>query len=569
MKLDHIALSNLKPSALNVRKHGGDDVADLLISIRHRGVLQPLLVRPDGEQFEVIAGARRLKACQMLAAERVIDPLPCAIMEDGDDAAAIAASLDENIQRLPMDEIDQYEAFADLRKRGQSVENIASAFGVTERLVRQRLAIANLVDGVLSLYRKDEINGDTMRTLTLATKAQQKAWLKRYRDPDDYAPQGRGLRQWLLGGEQIATSVALFPLENYKGAIVTDLFGEDAYFADPAAFWTLQSDAAFARMEAYRAQGWSDVITLPRGEQWWAYDYVKATRKQGGKVYVVIAHSGEITFHEGYLPERQGRGRGHDASETADRSGNTQRPELTKAAQNYVDLHRHAAVQAALIGNAGMALKVIAAHIIAGSSLWQVRPEPGRADKPATASSIEASTARAAVLAERDEVLAMLRFRAEDEADAPLVNGSWNGRSMAAVFGALMSLDDGQVIRVMTYGMAETLQAGTTLIDTLGTALAINMAGSWQADDAFLDLVANKSTLNLMLKDIGGPLAADAHKASPSKVIRGVIRQYASGEGRQKVEGWLPPYLQFPQGQYEPACPHIDDAAEEDDQIAA
>lgn len=230
MKLNHINLSDLKSCPLNVRKHGGKDVSDLVTSIRSLGVLQPLLVRRNCEGYEVVAGQRRLTACFALAEEghAGVSPIPCAVMEEGDDAAAIEASLAENIARLPMDEIDQYQAFVALIGQGRSVDDIASQFGVTERLVRQRLAIANLRAPILALYRKDEINGDTMRALTLATKAQQTAWLKLWRAPYDYAPQGRQLRQWLLGGEQIATTAALFPLESYEGAIVADLFGDDA-----------------------------------------------------------------------------------------------------------------------------------------------------------------------------------------------------------------------------------------------------------------------------------------------------------------------------------------------------
>lgn len=199
MKLTHIALSDLKPSDLNVRKSGVGNLDELIASIRSLGVLQPLLVREAGDKFEVIAGQRRLASVIRLSEEGEAEPVPCAILEDGDDATAIEASLAENIQRLPMSELDQYAAFAALRAKEQSVEDIAAHFGVTERLVKQRLAIANLDPRILRLYAEEAITGDTMRALTLATKGQQKAWIKRYRDPADHAPVGRQLRLWLLG----------------------------------------------------------------------------------------------------------------------------------------------------------------------------------------------------------------------------------------------------------------------------------------------------------------------------------------------------------------------------------
>ena len=262
MKLDHIDLSLLSVSPLNVRKHGHKDVESLAHSIKTLGLLQPLLVRQTPEGFDVIAGQRRLKACQLVAAEGESFPIPCAVTEEGDDADAIEASLAENIERLPMDDIDQFEAFAGLIESGRTIEEIASQFGITERLVRQRLAIANLDDRILSLCRKSEITGDTMRALTLASKSQQKAWLKLFRDPDMQAPMGRNLRSWLLGGQPIKTEAAIFDLAQHKGANVADLFGEESYFADPAAFWALQRQAIDERITRYISRGWTGSVML-------------------------------------------------------------------------------------------------------------------------------------------------------------------------------------------------------------------------------------------------------------------------------------------------------------------
>src|SRR5271165_3324424 len=115
MELGHIEFSKLSISALNMR-HGkkAPDVSDILPSIRARGVLVPLLVRPNGspDTFEIVAGRRRYFAAKAVADEQgEIAPLPCAVMEPGDDAAALEASLIENIARLDPDEMTQYETF--------------------------------------------------------------------------------------------------------------------------------------------------------------------------------------------------------------------------------------------------------------------------------------------------------------------------------------------------------------------------------------------------------------------------------------------------------------------------
>src|SRR3546814_12680922 len=59
--------------------------------------------------------------------------------------------------------------------------------------------------------------------------------------------------------------------------------------------------------------------------------------------------------------------------------------------QTYVDLHRHAAVRAALVARSSVALRLMAAHAIIGSPLWTVRPDPQSSRKEQVAESVETS----------------------------------------------------------------------------------------------------------------------------------------------------------------------------------
>ena len=117
---------------------------DILPSIRARGVLQPLLVRPRGSAFEIVSGRRRYFAASRVAEEQGVPIeevlLPCAVTADDGDADAVEASLIENVARAPMDELEEYEAFAKLLKQGRNVPDIAKTFGLTERYVKLRLA---------------------------------------------------------------------------------------------------------------------------------------------------------------------------------------------------------------------------------------------------------------------------------------------------------------------------------------------------------------------------------------------------------------------------------------------
>ena len=197
MNQQSIDIQNLKVARVNVRKHGKrDGIEELAASIKAHGLLQPLLVRPNCEGYEIVAGQRRyLAALELQKAGDGPAALPCIIMDSDDDSAAIEASLAENTARLPMDQFDQHDAFAKLAKTGKSVEDIAAAFGTTEANVRKRLALSNLLPRVKTLYRAEDLDGETLRLLTRATKAQQKDWLCLVDDPNSYALIGWRLRR--------------------------------------------------------------------------------------------------------------------------------------------------------------------------------------------------------------------------------------------------------------------------------------------------------------------------------------------------------------------------------------
>ena len=68
----------------------------------------------------------------------------------------------------------------------------------------------------------------------------------------------------------------------------------------------------------------------------------------------------------------------------------------------------------------------------------------------------------------------------------------------------------------------------------------------WQADDAFFDLLRNKAAVNAMLRHIGGKAVDDANLTATTKVQKKIVRDFITGDGRKKAEGWLPRYMEFP-----------------------
>ncbi|TIO74956.1 ParB/RepB/Spo0J family partition protein [Mesorhizobium sp.] len=554
MQLAHIPIDRLNISALNMR-HGkrAPDISDILPSVRARGVLVPLLVRPNGspETFEIVAGRRRYFAAKSLADERgESDPLPCAIMEDGDDADALEASLIENIARLDPDEVSQWETFSRLIREGRTLADIAATFGITELQVKRILALGDLLPKIREAYRREEIDAETARYLTMASKAQQKDWLALFADPDLYAPRGFQLKQWLFGGQSISTKVALFAIEDYPGLIVSDLFGEDSYFADADLFWQKQNEAIAARRDAYLEAGWTEVSVLEPGQYFHSWDHEKTPKKKGGKVVITVSHRGEVECHEGWLSRKEPRrARADDEGGAQHEQGaKPSRPELTGPMQNYVDLHRHAAVRTALLDHPATALRLMVAHAIAGSSLWQVRREPQRAANETVAASLSACKAEAAFAKKRREVLALL---GQSDEDGPLAGCNGDAFALADVFARLLALSDEDVLRVLAIVIAETLEAGSAVIEALGNHLNVDMAACWQADDAFFELLRDREIANLMLADIGGKHVADGNVSEKVKTQKKIIRDFLSGEnGREKVETWLPRWMKFPAQSY-------------------
>jgi ParB family chromosome partitioning protein len=463
--LKTIPLSELRISKLNMRhSRKKPDVADILPSIRESGIRQTLLVRKEGDHYGVVAGRRRYFALKEIEKETGKTPrVPCAIMREEDAASAIAASVIENVGRPPASEMEQYTAFKRLHDEGRGVDEISDFFGVTALLVRRVLALASLAEPIRKLYAGEEIDRETIRALTLATEDQQAEWLRLYESEDERAPRGRNCKAWITGGALITTDKALFDISEYDGQITADLFGEHGVFADPEAFWKAQCAAVAQRVEAYVADGWKDVVCLERGAFFHRWDHQTRTKKQGGKVYVELRHDGTVTFHEGYISQAEARRQEKAKSGQDDAPIAPVKPEMSGPLAEYTLLHRHGAAQASLASQPAIALRLMVAHAMTGSALWDIRPHECRTKKPDTRASLEASKAAAEIEEKRERVAALfealaVRGRARRNNDA---------YRLCEVFAALLAMSDAEVMEVLAFTMAQTLEAGGPVVEAV------------------------------------------------------------------------------------------------------
>ena len=556
MQFKNIPLTELKVSRLNMR-HGrkAPDISDIYPSIKSRGVLQTMLVRKEGGKFGIVAGRRRFFALKRLAKESgKAQTAPCLVMKSGDDIAALEATLVENTTHLPADEFQQYEVFARLAAKGETVDAIAERFGVTDLMVRRVLALTALTDDIKTLYQAEVIDKRTLYALTLASRDQQAEWLKLLRSDDDYAPRGEQLKDWLTGGGRITTDKALFDLEAYDGTILTDLFGENAIFGDADLFWTCQN-AAIADMAArYRNEGWTETVVMERSAHFLTWEHGKRSRKDGGKVYIETRHDGTVTAHEGYLPlkdiKKIERILGRDGE--GDKAMSAAKPEMTGPMADYVALHRHAAVRAALCDQPGVALRLAVAHLVTRSDHWRVDIEQQRTRKEATTESLAASAGEAQFAGHRAKAKALIGL--EDDTET-LVAGDVFRASPCETFAQLLALSDEQVLHILAVAMGETLQAGAPAVEAAAHATGTDFAAMWSPDDAFFDLLRDKRVINEMVAEIASPSTAKSVLTDTGTAQKSIIRNRIAGHGCEPNTDWRPRWMQQSPSRYLDGAP--------------
>jgi ParB family chromosome partitioning protein len=130
---------------------------ELAASIREHGVLQPILVRPIGEnRYQLVAGERRWRASKQAG----LDTIP-ALIEDIDDDTALEISLIENLQRediSPLDEAAMYDRM--VREHGYSIRKLADKIGKDKGYLENRLRLADAPPEIRELVslRKDTLS---------------------------------------------------------------------------------------------------------------------------------------------------------------------------------------------------------------------------------------------------------------------------------------------------------------------------------------------------------------------------------------------------------------------------
>ncbi len=135
-----------------------EELDELVVSIREKGLIEPIIVRPTGGVFEVVAGARRFEACKRLRWSRIPS-----IIRNLSDKDAYEMSLTENIQRKTMNAIEEawaFKRYIDMKGwGGESV--LAKKLGKSQEYVSQRVSLLSLPRAVKQKIIRHQINPST------------------------------------------------------------------------------------------------------------------------------------------------------------------------------------------------------------------------------------------------------------------------------------------------------------------------------------------------------------------------------------------------------------------------
>lgn len=170
-----IPIAFLSSSGRNPRKHfASDELDELAQSIKEKGVLQPILVRPaaqERDRFEIVAGERRWRAAQRAGLHEV----PVVVVEVSDrDALEIA--IIENVQRTDLDPIEEAGGYQQLiAEFSYSQEDLAKIIGKSRSHVANTLRLLNSSDKIQGLLREGRLTAGHVRAVMNAPNADELA----------------------------------------------------------------------------------------------------------------------------------------------------------------------------------------------------------------------------------------------------------------------------------------------------------------------------------------------------------------------------------------------------------
>lgn len=170
-RIQMLPLNRIVPSPLQPRKvFREEQLQELIDSIREHGVVQPLICRKNGDQFELIAGERRWRASQSIGIAEV--PV---LVRDASDRDVLELALIENIQRADLNPIEEAKAFLKLSEDfSMTQEEIAKRVGVSRASVANTVRLLDLAPQIQTWLSQERLTvGHAKVLLSLPIHSEQ------------------------------------------------------------------------------------------------------------------------------------------------------------------------------------------------------------------------------------------------------------------------------------------------------------------------------------------------------------------------------------------------------------
>ena len=174
-----LRLSEIEPNRSQPRKKFDDEsISALADSIKRHGILQPLLVRPYGSGYQIVAGERRWRAARMLGMTEV----PVQIREFSD-SESMQIALIENLQRENLNPIEEAQGYFELMESfGMTQDEISKTVGRSRSAVANAIRLLNLPEKIRDMLEDGDLTVGHAKALMafddegLMTEAAEKAW---------------------------------------------------------------------------------------------------------------------------------------------------------------------------------------------------------------------------------------------------------------------------------------------------------------------------------------------------------------------------------------------------------
>jgi ParB family chromosome partitioning protein len=152
-----VPIEDIDPNPHQPRQHMGD-LSELIASVREKGVLEPILVRPRGSRFQIIAGERRYRA----AMEAGLAEMPCIVRETSD-SETMEIALIENLQRKDLSAFEEADGLKMLAESyGYTHEAMAERLGKSRTSITEVLSLSAMPDEVRHVCRLADIHSKSL-----------------------------------------------------------------------------------------------------------------------------------------------------------------------------------------------------------------------------------------------------------------------------------------------------------------------------------------------------------------------------------------------------------------------